>query len=209
MTQDKPTKETYGNLQKAYDFFNRELFGGVLPDVLITLQRMKGTRGYFCEKRFGRRGGEQVLDELAMNPEHFGELTVEEVLSTLVHEQCHVWQHAFGKPGRGRYHNREWGSKMKEVGLHPSSTGEPGGKETGDKVTHYIVDGGPFREAFGKLKAEGIDVSWGDRPSDEDKPKKRNTRTKYTCPGCGFNAWAKPEAKIVCGECEEEMGAAE
>jgi hypothetical protein len=51
------------------------------------------------------------------------------VLSTLVHEQAHLWQHHFGKPGRGRYHNREWAAKMVEIGLIPSATGEPGGKQ--------------------------------------------------------------------------------
>jgi hypothetical protein len=32
---------------------------------------------------------------------------------------------------------------MKEIGLHPSATGEPGGKETGKHMSHYIVSGGP------------------------------------------------------------------
>jgi len=31
--------------------------------------------------------------------------------------------------------------------------------------------------------------------------KKRSSKTKYTCPACGLNAWAKPEAKLICGEC--------
>jgi hypothetical protein len=30
---------------------------------------------------------------------------------------------------------------------------------------------------------------------------------KYTCPTCGQNAWAKPEASLVCGDCQEEMEA--
>jgi hypothetical protein len=35
----KPTQETYSALQTAYEHFNRELFGGALPECLITLQR--------------------------------------------------------------------------------------------------------------------------------------------------------------------------
>ena len=31
----------------------------------------------------------------------------------------------------------------------------------------------------------------------------------HTCPGCGANAWAKPETKLVCGECNEGMEAEE
>src|SRR2546422_4579315 len=39
--------------------------------------------------------------------------------------------------------------------------------------------------------------------------KKSNTRTKYTCPGCGLNAWAKPNVSLLCGECEGELVAEE
>jgi hypothetical protein len=28
-------------------------------------------------------------------------------------------------------HHRQWAERMKEIGLHPSTSGEPGGKETG------------------------------------------------------------------------------
>jgi hypothetical protein len=41
------TRTEYQGFQKAYDFFNRELFDGSLPQVLVTLQRHANTRGYF------------------------------------------------------------------------------------------------------------------------------------------------------------------
>ena len=37
----------YQGFQTAYDFFNRELFGGSVPQVLVTLQRHANTKGYF------------------------------------------------------------------------------------------------------------------------------------------------------------------
>jgi hypothetical protein len=33
----------------------------------------------------------------------------------------------------------------------------------------------------------------------------RSNRLKYTCPGCNLNAWAKPGANLVCGDCEKLM----
>ena len=39
----KPTRTTYGELQKAYDFFNRSLFKNELPPCLITLPRERST----------------------------------------------------------------------------------------------------------------------------------------------------------------------
>jgi hypothetical protein len=133
-----PTEETYVGFQKAYDFLNRKLFDGELPNCLITLQRRNSTYGYFSGDRFGRTDG-VLTDEIALNPSHFHDRAAADVLSTLAHEMVHLWQHHHGSPGRGRYHNREWAAHMKEIGLHPSSTGQEGGDETGDRVSHYIL----------------------------------------------------------------------
>ena len=45
-----PTEETYAGFQKAYDFLNRKLFDGELPNCLITLQRRNRTYGYFSRR---------------------------------------------------------------------------------------------------------------------------------------------------------------
>lgn len=34
---------------------------------------------------------------------------------------------------------------------------------------------------------------------------KTKSKTKYTCPSCDANAWAKPGANLVCGDCEETL----
>jgi ribosomal protein S27AE len=38
----------------------------------------------------------------------------------------------------------------------------------------------------------------------ESRKKKAASKTKYTCPTCGANAWAKPEPRLICGTCYEE-----
>ena len=121
----KTTAVTYNGLNEAYAFFNACLFKGDLPNCLITLQRKSKAYGYFAGDRFGSRDGDVVTDEIALNPSHFRVRSTEEVLSTLVHEMAHLWQHRFGKPSRSNYHNKEWGDKMREIGLVPSSTGAP------------------------------------------------------------------------------------
>jgi hypothetical protein len=146
------TPVEYGGLQEAYDHFNKALFGSKLPDVFITYQRQAHSKGYFAVNRFaGRNGGNLGRHELALNPDTFVDRTDEQICSTLAHEQAHVWQHAFGKPSARGYHNKEWAAKMKAIGLQPSSTGAVGGKETGQRVTHYIIPDGPFARAFAKL----------------------------------------------------------
>ena len=209
----KPTRETYDPLQQAYENLNRSLFEGELPNCLITLQRSKKSYGYFCGDRFGRADG-TLTDEIALNPTHFRDRPQEEVLATLAHEMVHLWQHHFGKPGRGRYHNKEWAEKMKSIGLQPTSTGKDDGPETGDAMGHLIVPDGPFDRAVRKLLARGMVVLWTEQPekrpdADGDEgaqaESKSGKRVRYICPHGDMKAWAKHGAKLVCGEHMEPM----
>lgn len=208
-TTSNPTRSTYNGLTQAYDFFNAKLFAGKLPRCLITMQRHKGAYGYFAGERFGTRDDAEIIDEIALNPQHFRDRDVTQTLSTLVHEMCHLRQHHFGKPSRGGYHNAEWAAMMRDVGLVPSSTGEIGGKETGQRVSHYIEKHGRFDQAVTELVGRGIDIRYVDRWDTPEARKVRRTKaaskTKYTCPECDLNAWAKPDAQLVCGECGEAM----
>lgn len=202
-----PTTTTYTSLTEAFDFFNAELFAGELPHCLITMQRKSKAYGYFAGNRFASVSNlNQVTDEIALNPTPFRDRSTEEILSTLVHEMAHLWQHHHGKTSRNGYHNAQWAAKMTAIGLVPSSTGAPGGKETGQKVSHYIAAGGPFQAAFRKLEARGFEPLLIELWGDEKKAKKKaESKTKYTCGGCDANVWGKPGLHIVCGECEEDF----
>jgi predicted SprT family Zn-dependent metalloprotease len=209
-----PTEKTYGDLNTAYDFFNARLFEGKLPGCLITMQRRNRSYGFFVGDRFAERDSDQRTDEIALNPSHFHECTVEDILSTLVHEMTHLEQHHFGKPSRRGYHNKEWAGLMKRVGLYPSSTGEPGGKEVGQKMSHYIVDGDRFQTVCAELMKGGVGVLYVEKSGPvrektekekKDKEQKNASKTKFSCPQCGQNAWAKPDAVLVCGICNAAM----
>lgn len=190
------TKETYANLDAAYLYFNKHLFEGKLPKVAVTLTRKHNALGYYSPERFSNADGEKV-PEIALNPEYMRRGNLE-VLSTLVHEMCHVWQHCFGKPSRTGYHNREFAEKMAMCGLICSTTGAPGGKITGQKMSHYIDYGGKFCDLANTFKKSITDWSALPYPAKESKPA---SKVKYTCPGCQQNAWAKPNAKLMCGAC--------
>lgn len=154
------TRTEYAALEEAYDFFNQCLFNGQLPPCLMTLNRHRHARGYFAAERFGHREQEQRTDEIALNPDTFEQRTDLEILSTLVHEQCHLWQHHFGKTSRNGYHNKQWAEKMEAIGLMPSDTAAPGGKRTGQSVTHYLLPGGAFERAALELLAQQFKLSW-------------------------------------------------
>jgi len=150
-----PTVEFYSNLQRAFDHFNQHLFEGKLPPCLITLRSSSRHFGYHHKDRFVNREG-RTLDELGLHPGFFTLRPVEEVLSTLVHEMVHHWQDSFGRPSKSNPHNREWAAKMREVGLEPSSTGLPNGKDTGQTVSHFILPKGLFIQSCRKLLEDGF-----------------------------------------------------
>lgn len=220
-----PTHETYGQFETAYNYLNSELFENKLPKSLITLQRQRGSYGFFSAARFGRNDGERT-DEIALNPQHLAERSVEDSLSTLAHEMKHLEQHHFGKLGRrerrtarqNRYHNKEWADMMAAIGLIPSDTGKEGGKRTGDAVSHYIQPGGAFALAVERLLATGFEITWreivaanqsataGAEGNEAGSEGASGKRTKFTCPhqDCQ-NAWAKPGASLMCAIHEEKM----
>ena len=158
----KPTSELYGLLQAAYDHFNARLFDGQLPPCMITVQRKRNTMGYFSPLRWANADGRKT-HEIALNPAYFGNHSLIEIFQTLGHEQCHLWQYEFGKPVRTSYHNREWADKMLSIGLIPSDTGEPGGKQTGQKMSDYPEPEGRFLRACIELIGGGFNIPWIDR----------------------------------------------
>ena len=223
MSAQTPTSTEYSSLDLAYDHFNARLFAGRLPPALITVTRaVKNAHGYFWGKRFAARAnGAERLDEIGLNPDTM-DRPVADVLSTLVHEMVHLWQLHHGKPSRNSYHNAEFAREMERVGLMPSATGAPGGKRTGQQMSHYVLPGGPFALAAAELLATGYALHWhsGDVPvavdddeegqdeqegqddSDEQEGKEKSrSKVKYTCPACRLNVWGKPGLLLLCGNC--------
>lgn len=199
------TKELYDRLAEAYDFYNNKLFEGRLSPVLLTLQRKRNARGYFCPERFVTRNEETAeIHEIALNPDLFFERTDREILSTLVHEMVHQLQREYGgKDPKRAYHNAEWARMMVEVGLMPSSTGAEGGSKTGPKVSHYIMPGDAFDEVTEQLLASGFTLPIEARLVATPKAAERDkSKTPYVCSACGAKIWAKPGVKVICGDCE-------
>lgn len=157
-----PSLAFYAQLQRAFDHFNERLFDNKLPVCLLTLRSSARRHGYHHTGRFVNTRG-QTLDELGLNPAHFTLEPPEEVLATLVHEMVHHWQTHFGRASRTNAHNRQWGHKMRDIGLEPSSTGLPFGKAVGSSVSHFILPGGAYITACSELLADGFEIPWFDR----------------------------------------------
>jgi hypothetical protein len=211
---------TYDDIRAAFDHFNTALFEGELPVPLLTLRGVRGSKGHFAPDRYTPHGAEgATVPEIALNPETFSGRTTAEIMSTLVHEMCHLWDDCYGQPGQAPYHSKSWGTRMLACGLQPVTNR---GVEmlAGPSLTHIIPEdarGDAFRAALATLPRE-VHL-WADAYSEggdvnahlpahivkrrEAKAKRagaqRASKTKFTCPKCGANAWAKPSMKLVCG----------
>ncbi|GFV90229.1 sprT domain-containing protein [Trichonephila clavipes] len=61
---------------------------------------------------------------------------------------------------------------MEQVGLMPSSTGQPGGNKVGQSMNDYPIPGGRFMKETLELFRSGFALSWFDRfPVKVEQPK--------------------------------------
>jgi hypothetical protein len=146
-----PTEQAYSELQHA----TMSSIPGSLPG---SCHRVSSP----CSVRIAPRGI-SLASAGTTRPSHFTTRSTEEVLSTLAHEMAYLWQHHCGTPSRSAYHNKAWAAKMDASGLCLSHTRAPGGKRTGQHMSHDIVAGGPFAQACTDLLAAGFVISWRDR----------------------------------------------
>ena len=208
---DQPVAITpieYGGLQEAYDHFNAALFEGGLPDVFITYQRKANSFGYFSPDRFVwphrrvRQARVRAQPGRLHQPDRRAGLP-----NTVSRDGARLAARITASPPRAAITTANGRAKMKAIGLQPSSTGMVGGKETGQQMLDYIIPDGPFTKAFAKLAATGwkLNLQSAHRPGAKGGT---NSKTKFTCPACGQNAWGKPDLAILCEPCGIKMHAA-
>lgn len=223
-TTKVPTIDQFNAFQKAYTYFNKKLFKAQLPEVILNLSRKSKAMGFAAPCRWRNRtdpkGAEGTIHELSINPEILMMSPVD-VYSTLVHEQCHIWEFHNGTASRGGYHNKIWANKMVSIGLIPSDTGQPGGRMTGQHMSDYPKEGGLFMQVleampeafklpFVSIEGDHITVveivpgqsnTEGRGSAQLQRPVSKKNKTKYSCPECKTNVWGKPELNLVCGDC--------
>lgn len=209
MSNLRATELQYGVLINAFDHFNTKLFKSRLPQPLITLNNKKGSRGFFHAEHFQARPNSsgssfEPVHELSLNPEAFIDRSDVEICSTLVHEMVHLEQFFDGAAPRKSYHDKDFSMRMERVGLICSSTGAPGGKKTGQNMTHYIDPQGLFL-VVATSWCTSNPLPFQALASAAKKKKAKASKLKYTCGACDANAWGAPGLNILCVDCEMPM----
>lgn len=218
----RPSIESPSEILKVYDAVNSGCFNGKLPEVVISYLQKKNVPSHFQVNRFQRARGE-LFHGLAFNALLMGMRSQRESMTTIGYEAIRVARHEFGPVnkvgGKGTkgYHDAPMAMLAERIGLKFSDTGLPCGKNTGAKMSYYLIEGGQLAKVIDELLQTGFRINWHDRivfqnssPSgiqDEAIPAPKKDRVKFSCTNeqCGLNAWAKPSARLTCGFCNQPM----
>lgn len=159
----------YQELTKYFEKFNdmfEECLGNrlELDDIIFTLQRKNKILGYFAHKNFESQDG-LFKHEISLNPEYFTVKPKIEVLRVFCQELLQLYRVEHGDPETLKigFYDEEWGEFMMCVGLMPSRTGKPDGKETGKKMSSYILPDGAFIKLCNELAEQGLLIEWFDK----------------------------------------------
>ena len=214
----QPAIEEADALTSAFEYLNEELFDNMLPMVKLSLTRNpRVKKGHFAENAWVDEDGTE-WHEIAINAQWYAEVQDWRLaMTTMVHEMGHLEQADKGTAGRESYHNVEYVTRMREMGvdsIDPES-GDP--VSSGDRVSSALIPGSKLEQSLLDMPEEYIfpylPKLFPDDPPIPPKqqgvptpePKKRGVKTKYSCAKCGLNMWGKPDSRIACLDCNREM----
>lgn len=202
-----PTVAIVQSYQRAFDYFNENLFKVVfdepLPHAILTFSR--SGRGhadaFFMPEQWKDVKSGLYHPEISLVP-HKTDKPIMDLMQTLCHEMCHFKDQLDGKPGKNGYHARSWFKFMRQIGLEPIVH-----NQAKTAVSDAVIPGGAFEIAF---KAMPTDISLPfvgrERLRKFKNPDSlQGVRVKYECPSCGINVRGKSGLQIRCETCDEVL----
>lgn len=196
-----------------------------IPDVFFTLNNRCNTlvTAYVTSNSLYNKENKKVVHYLGINPKWLNR-EVREILATICHELCHIYEDTYIHIPRGGYHDKQWEELMLGCGLKPVYIN----KAKTSVATQIIEDGefdsfvNSFTEEFGEdyfnlveysteiEKQLRKDVEGTEEDNDipkadnADKPIKKYNRNKikYVCPSCDCKLWGKAGLDIYCNTCD-------
>ncbi len=144
-------------LERAYQFFNKELFGAGLDlNVIITIQSRgrKNALGWHWAGK-GKNGDKTSVAEINLSAE---DLKTSDPYEILIHEMAHHLNHQRGiqDVSRGQYHNKHFKEAAESAGLIVKKFGNVGFgiTELGDLAKEKVLKCTPQRQVFDILRIQ-------------------------------------------------------
>lgn len=233
MKDTKTSTELYGKIQTVINELDSNFFTGKgkqsIPEIVFAINNSchACVTAFVSPDALYDKKNNKKLQYIGINPRHLNR-DISEILATICHELCHVYENAFIHIPRGGYHDKEWDKLMRDCGLEPKYLNKSktavstkvleggdfekfvaGFKEIHGEDYFNIVEYSPLVEhqtkvALGLEDDDGED-SENDTPKADnaDKPVKKYNRNKikYTCPDCQSRVWGKAGLNIECVDC--------
>lgn len=195
--------ELQAALQAAFNAINRDFYSGELEKVIITVKegRKEDTLGTFYNAKEWVQNGKE-RHEINISANYIGQRTVEQTITTLMHEIVHLYnfQNNIKDTSRsGIYHNKKFKQTAEEHGLEVQFADNIGWSLTKPtpQTAKWIAENIKIK-SFGVYKKVADSVGGG-------KTKTKQSMVKKVCPRCGNIARVTSEYKLICGECMKEM----
>ena len=176
-------------------FFNIAFFKDQpVPIPVISFERTKvSSLGHYVIGRnaFG------IKENINLNRAHLNR-PFWEILSTLLHETCHSWEHFYIIPGKRKktwYHSKAFREKMQSFGILCNEKGRH--KEIGDPFVFLLKKHGV--RFISNTIVDGLI-----KMSPRQKPKGKSKLRKWTC-GCTNVRVAVKEFKATCLKCKSRF----
>jgi len=233
MQEVKTSTELYNKIQKVIDVIDITFFSGKGKEKIPQLVFAINNQCRSCVTAFVQpdalydKSNNTRLQYMGINPKYLNR-NIAEILATICHELCHIYENAFIHIPRGGYHDKCWENLMADCGLTAVIL-----NKSRTAVSTKITEGGEFEKFVDNfIKENGEDyfniveyspaierqtkVALGleDDVDDDDKPKADNAdipikkynrnKVKYICPKCDSKVWGKAGLHIICGDCECE-----
>lgn len=229
----KTSTELYAKIQLVIDELDKRFFSGAKKEKIPQLVFAINNKCRSCVVAYVQADAlydkktDTKLQYMGINPDYL-DRSIGEIVSTVCHELCHVYEHAYIHIPRGGYHDKQWAELMRDCGLEPKYL-----NSSKTAVTHTIIKDGAFEKFIAEFtekhgadffnivsystevmkrtrKELGIEDDEDDdtpRPDNADKPIKKYNRNKikYVCAGCGLKVWGKSGLSIRCNECDYDL----
>ena len=231
MEEVKTSTELYKKIQNVIDLLDNSFFSGKgkekIPELVFAInnQCRSCVTAFVSPDALYDKVNNKKLQYLGINPKHL-DRDISEILATICHELCHVYENAYIHIPRGGYHDKRWAELMESCGLTAVFL-----NKSKTVVSTRIAEGGIFEDFVKKFREEngedyfniveyspiiehktkvalGLEDSDGDeddtpKADNADKPIKKYNRNKvkYTCSDCGVKVWGKAGLHIECSDC--------
>lgn len=204
-----------GELEKAFNILNAELFDNSLPAPIITVQSTPRAYGHYttCDVWSLTNGeGKREINLGAGTLDR----PIENILATLLHEMVHEYNdlilHEQDTSNRGVYHNSVFRREAEAHGLTVERSEKYGWTITspGDRLLDLILTHDELREIEICRSEPSVAVSIGGHAGNSNSTGRTGTNPnahyhKYRCPCCKNSVRSTKIVNIACLDCGEQM----